>query len=224
MNLLNPKLAPKLTNDAPEAATKKKGVADEELAKKEAERARKRELDDDDVPASRGPGSKRQRSSSVDSVSTISTRSSKSPPPRRARDVSPPSRRHRRSRSIDSVALSETTGLAVATTDRPSGAIVQSLGEDNVRGLSSESVLLLVLDATHPTLMTDDPNNVAGAKNQDRRAVQVPETDVAPLREPTGNTGIEMMAEIRIEHNHQKLARRIDEFLRRNLSHHESAV
>lgn len=76
-------------------------MADEELAKKEAERARKRELDDDEL-GSRAPESKRQRSSSLDSVSSFSTRSSKSPPPRRARDVSPP-RRQRRSRSIDSV-------------------------------------------------------------------------------------------------------------------------
>lgn len=121
-------------------------------------------------------------------------------------------------------ALSETTGLAVATTDRLSGAIAQSLGEDNVRGPSSESVLLLVLDATHPTLMTDDPNSVVGDKIRDRRAVQVLETDVARLREPTGHTGIETMAETRIEHNHKKLARRSNEFLRRNLSHHGSAV
>ncbi|POS76112.1 hypothetical protein DHEL01_v205491 [Diaporthe helianthi] len=108
--LLDPKLVPKLTNDTPDDATRKKGVADEELAKKEAERARKRELDDDDGPSGREPISKRQRSSSVDSVSSISTRSSKSPPPRRraspsprqGQDFSPPSRRTRRSRSIDS--------------------------------------------------------------------------------------------------------------------------
>lgn len=133
--LLNPKLVPKLTNDTPDDATRKyafelpfaplsfpsitdpanscirKGVADEELARKEAERARKRELDDHDEPSGREPGSKRQRSSSVDSVSSISTRSSKSPPPRRraspsprrAQDLSPPARRPRRSRSFDSV-------------------------------------------------------------------------------------------------------------------------
>ncbi|KAK7737956.1 hypothetical protein SLS53_006334 [Cytospora paraplurivora] len=160
--LLNPKLAPKLTNDAPEAATKNTGGAGQSIRL---------------VTAATGVLS----------------------------------------------ALSETTGLAVAITDRLSGAILQSLGEDNVRGLSSESVLP-VLDATRPTLMTDDANNVAGDKIQDRRAAQVPETDVARLREPTGNTGIETMAEIRIEHKHQKLARRVDEFLRRNLSHHGSAV
>lgn len=81
----------------------RKGVADEELAKKEAERARKRELEDGNEPAY-----KRQRSSSVDSVSSISTRSSRSPPPRRQPSPSP--RRARaerrsvpsRSRSFDS--------------------------------------------------------------------------------------------------------------------------
>ena len=68
----------------------RKGVADEELAKKEAERARKRELEkDDDEPASKEPLTKRQRSASVDSVSTFSTRSSGSPPPRRRASPSP---------------------------------------------------------------------------------------------------------------------------------------
>ncbi|KAK5987147.1 hypothetical protein PT974_11265 [Cladobotryum mycophilum] len=48
--LRNPKLVPKLTNDALKPL-EKKGVADEELAKIEAERARKRELEerDDDL-------------------------------------------------------------------------------------------------------------------------------------------------------------------------------
>ncbi|KAH8785731.1 zinc knuckle-domain-containing protein [Diaporthe sp. PMI_573] len=109
--LLNPKLVPKLTNDTPDDATRKKGVADEELARKEVERARKRELDDGHEPSGREPGSKRQRSSSVDSVSSISTGSSKSPPPprraspspRRDQDFSPPSRRPGRSRSFGSV-------------------------------------------------------------------------------------------------------------------------
>ncbi|KAK6451681.1 hypothetical protein FP744_10007932 [Trichoderma asperellum] len=63
----------------------RKGVADEELAKLEAERERKRELEDREdelLDAS----SRRQRSVSSHSVSTISTdasRDSRSPPPRR---------------------------------------------------------------------------------------------------------------------------------------------
>ncbi|KAI1762207.1 zinc knuckle-domain-containing protein [Hypoxylon sp. FL1150] len=76
--LLNPKLVPKLASDVSDALQKKKGVADEELAKIEAERAKKRELEQDD---SDGAPPKRARSSSYDSVSSISTRRSLSPPP-----------------------------------------------------------------------------------------------------------------------------------------------
>ncbi|KAK3373357.1 hypothetical protein B0T24DRAFT_622893 [Lasiosphaeria ovina] len=70
----------------------RKGVADEELAKKEAERARKRALEEEDeedtAPDDSPP--KRRRSHSYDSVSTISTRSpSPAPPPRRV-SRSPP--------------------------------------------------------------------------------------------------------------------------------------
>ncbi|KAI1416325.1 hypothetical protein F5Y13DRAFT_155113 [Hypoxylon sp. FL1857] len=77
--LFNPKLVPKLTSDVPDTLQKKKGVADEELAKREAERAKKRELEEDDSGAE---SPKRRRSASYDSVSSISTRRSVSPPPR----------------------------------------------------------------------------------------------------------------------------------------------
>ncbi|KAI0842667.1 hypothetical protein F5Y06DRAFT_258226 [Hypoxylon sp. FL0890] len=77
--LFNPKLVPKLTSDVPDNLQKKKGVADEELAKREAERARKRELEED-VLGDESP--KRRRSASYDSVSSISTRRSVSPAPR----------------------------------------------------------------------------------------------------------------------------------------------
>ncbi|KAK0719687.1 zinc knuckle-domain-containing protein [Lasiosphaeris hirsuta] len=100
--LRNPKLLPKLTNEVPDVLQRKKGVADEELAKKEAERARKRELEKEDSPTPRDSPPKRRRSYSSDSVSTISTRSpspvtrraSRSPlrasrDPRDSRDVSP---------------------------------------------------------------------------------------------------------------------------------------
>ena len=74
--LTNPKLLPKLTGDVPNDLLRKKGVADEELAKKEAERGRKRKLEDDGF--ANGP-SKRSRSvSSYSSVSTISTNKSRS--------------------------------------------------------------------------------------------------------------------------------------------------
>ncbi|KAK0728612.1 zinc knuckle-domain-containing protein [Lasiosphaeria miniovina] len=90
--LFNPKLLPKLSNEVPDALQRKKGVADEELAKKEAERAKKRALEEEDeedtAPNDSPP--KRRRSHSYDSVSTISTRSpSPAPPPRRV-SRSPP--------------------------------------------------------------------------------------------------------------------------------------
>ena len=57
----------------------RKGVADEELAKKEAERGRKRKADDDEIL---GGARKRSRSYSSTSVSTISTSRSRSQSPR----------------------------------------------------------------------------------------------------------------------------------------------
>ncbi|KAK1774161.1 zinc knuckle-domain-containing protein [Copromyces sp. CBS 386.78] len=112
--LFNPKLLPKLTQAAP--PQDKKGVADDILAQREAERAKKKELDRDDESPSRdvSPRRSRSRSASVDSVSTISTRSpsprpsrhSRSPPPRRAhaQDFFEPSPKapSARQRSIDS--------------------------------------------------------------------------------------------------------------------------
>jgi hypothetical protein len=63
--LLNPKLKPKLTTEVPEDLLRKKGVADEILKKKEAERSGRSKRS-------------RSRSSSADSVSTISTNRSPS--------------------------------------------------------------------------------------------------------------------------------------------------
>ncbi|KUI74160.1 hypothetical protein VM1G_09860 [Cytospora mali] len=201
--LLNPKLAPKLTNDAPDLATKKKGVADEELAKKEAERARKRDLEDDDEPGLREPNSTRQRSISVDSVSSISTRSSKSPPPpRRARDLATAVK--------DALpAQSETTDLE--TTDM----------EDL---LITVSVLLLELDGTRPTLVTDGPKNVTSGTIRGRQAVQVSEIDVVRMREPTEITGIDTMARTKTEKCHLGLVRSLAGPLRRNPGRPGSAV
>ncbi|KND89709.1 hypothetical protein TOPH_05729 [Tolypocladium ophioglossoides CBS 100239] len=80
--LRNPKLVPKLTNNVLEPEEKKKGVADEEIAKRETERAKKRELDDRDDELIKS-SSKRRRSASTDSVLTISTDASRdSRPPR----------------------------------------------------------------------------------------------------------------------------------------------
>ncbi|KAF4453511.1 hypothetical protein F53441_3842 [Fusarium austroafricanum] len=84
----NPKLVPKLTNETLNPLEKKKGIADEELAKAEAERAHKRERDerDDELIDS---NAKRHRSVSSHSVSTISTGASRSPSPGRDRSKSP---------------------------------------------------------------------------------------------------------------------------------------
>ncbi|KAG5939781.1 hypothetical protein E4U53_007731 [Claviceps sorghi] len=97
--LRNPKLVPKLASDTPNPLEKKKGVADEILAKKEAERTRLRELEerDDDIVA---PSPKRRRSVSSESVSTISSAaSSRSRSPRPS--PVPKSRLQRRSPSYD---------------------------------------------------------------------------------------------------------------------------
>ncbi|KAL7793541.1 zinc knuckle domain-containing protein [Trichoderma ceciliae] len=93
--LRNPKLVPKLTSDTLNPLEKKKGVADEELAKIEAERGRKRELEEREDELL-DAGSRRRRSVSSRSVSTISTdasRDSHSPPPRRRTRSPIPERR-----------------------------------------------------------------------------------------------------------------------------------
>ncbi|KAF5574162.1 hypothetical protein FPCIR_13710 [Fusarium pseudocircinatum] len=76
----NPKLVPKLTNETLNPLEQKKGVADEELAKLEAERAREREREqrDDELIE---PNVKRRGSVSSHSVSTISTGASRSRSP-----------------------------------------------------------------------------------------------------------------------------------------------
>lgn len=108
--LLNPKLVPKLTSDTADAQKNTKGLADQVLAKREAERAKEQESEqDDDIEHG---VSKRQRSASYDSISTVSTRASGSPARRRA-SVSPqrsgraihspsPARESSRKRSFDS--------------------------------------------------------------------------------------------------------------------------
>lgn len=92
--LFNPKLVPKLTSDVPQDLLRKKGVADEQLAKAELERGRKRERQIEDLEL--GGASKRIRSTSSSSVSTISTSRSRSPP--RVANTGP--NRHSKSRSM----------------------------------------------------------------------------------------------------------------------------
>ncbi|KAL2836171.1 zinc knuckle-domain-containing protein [Aspergillus pseudoustus] len=84
--LQNPKLRPQLTTDVPDDLVRTKGTADALLAQREEERGRKRDLDESDPLDSRGLTSKRTRSiSSISgsSVSTISTNRSRSVSPRR---------------------------------------------------------------------------------------------------------------------------------------------
>ncbi|PBP18632.1 hypothetical protein BUE80_DR010612 [Diplocarpon rosae] len=96
--LLNPKLLPKLASDVSQDLLRKKGIADELLAKADQERGRKRERQNEDLEF-RG-ATKRVRSTSATSasVSSISTGISRSPSPRQARksarrSISPPRRR-----------------------------------------------------------------------------------------------------------------------------------
>lgn len=63
----------------------RKGVADEELAKKEAERSRKRKADETSIPNVSRKRSRSISSSTSTTVSTISTNLSRSPTPRRTR-------------------------------------------------------------------------------------------------------------------------------------------
>ncbi|KAF5703578.1 hypothetical protein FMUND_12941 [Fusarium mundagurra] len=92
----NPKLVPKLMNETLNPLEQKKGVADEELAKLEAERAREREREQRDDGLLE-PNVKRHGSVSSHSVSTISTGASRSPSP--VKDRARPPAQSPRSRS-----------------------------------------------------------------------------------------------------------------------------
>ncbi|KAL4975448.1 zinc knuckle-domain-containing protein [Aspergillus desertorum] len=84
--LLNPKLRPQLTTDVPDDTVRTKGTADTLLAQREAERGRKRDLDEIDSLDNRSQAAKRTRSlssASASSVSTISTNRSRPISPRR---------------------------------------------------------------------------------------------------------------------------------------------
>lgn len=88
-----------------------------------------------------------------------------------------------------------------------------------MRALFRRNALRLELDVTHPSLMADGPKNVTGGRIQHRQVAQLPEIDVARMGEPTGSTGIDMMARNKAEKSH-----RGKEPLRHNLSHHGNAV
>lgn len=86
--LLNPKLAPRLASDATNDLLRKAGIADEQLAKAEAERAKLDSQGTITPEARRSPARKRPRSMSSgsdDSISTISTNRSRSRSGRRGK-------------------------------------------------------------------------------------------------------------------------------------------
>ncbi|KAG6016906.1 hypothetical protein E4U54_000147, partial [Claviceps lovelessii] len=140
--LRNPKLVPKLTSDTPNPLEKKKGVADEILAKQEAERTRLRELEERDEYLA-APSPKRRRSVSSDSVSTISTaasRHSRSPRPSPA----PKSRSRRRSPSYDHVERDVSPRRSISRSPSPAGRRRRSPSRDSLsprRSLPPESVV-----------------------------------------------------------------------------------
>lgn len=105
----------------------REGVADQQLAKLEAERARKRELErgDDDDDLSKG-SARRGRSASYDSVSTVSTsrnlsRSPRPPPVARARDARSPSPVRQRPRRSSSSASGYDSGRSVSPAPQHGG-------------------------------------------------------------------------------------------------------
>ncbi|KAF9887484.1 hypothetical protein FE257_010201 [Aspergillus nanangensis] len=123
--LLNPKLRPQLTTEVPKDVLNPKGVADDILAKREEERGRKRDLDEADPLDSHIQTSKRARSissHSVSSISTISTNRSRSKSPRRQDDYTAKGRAIRR-RNIPllltplakELALDHANGLMIET-------------------------------------------------------------------------------------------------------------
>ncbi|KFY15514.1 hypothetical protein V491_05648 [Pseudogymnoascus sp. VKM F-3775] len=85
--LFNPKLVPKLTNDAPQDLSGSKNKQDEHATKtKQEDRGRKRDRDSHDLNSQSEPKRVRSTSSrSSVSVSTVSTNAERSPPPSKDR-------------------------------------------------------------------------------------------------------------------------------------------
>ncbi|PVI07778.1 hypothetical protein DM02DRAFT_232008 [Periconia macrospinosa] len=133
--LLNPQLKPKLTTEVPTDLLRKKGIADEILAKKEEERGRKH---------GRESSIGRSRSVSSDSVSTISTNRSpsRSPPPKRIENEKTVSRRDgatgkRRRRSISSASDRSPERVERHTRRRMSSFSPERRGRRRTRSRSS---------------------------------------------------------------------------------------
>lgn len=129
--LRNPKLVPKLTSDTPNPLEKKKGVADEILAKQEAERTRQRELEERDE-SDLAPSPKRPRSVSSESVSTTTTAASRrSRSARRSPSPQLPMRR-RRSPSYDDVPREASPRRSISRSPSPAGRRRRSPSRDSL--------------------------------------------------------------------------------------------
>jgi len=119
--LANPKLVPQLMSDLPNDLLRTKGVADEQLAKLEEERGRKRVVEGDGFGPAPGDSRKRARSISSyssSSVSTISTNYSRSRTPQQHKDFSPsPSRSPTREREM-SASPSERSYFSASSVER----------------------------------------------------------------------------------------------------------
>lgn len=126
---MNPKLVPKLSSDTPNDLLRKKGIADEVLARNEEERGRKRKADSDEHMNGSRKRSRSTSSYSSNSISTISTNLSRSPSPKLAGlrhtgqsqvfsnlDVD---RKRRRSRSSSSISYTSDLSHGRRRRDRP---------------------------------------------------------------------------------------------------------
>ncbi|KAJ1326750.1 Zinc knuckle [Microdochium nivale] len=174
--LFNPKLVPKLTNEAPPPLEKKEGLADQILAQRENERAKKRRLegdaDVDEVP-------KRQRSASFDSVSTVSTNagpSSRDIRPRASRSASP-AHNHESDRVSRSPSPSRSAARA------RSGSFVSGRSYSRNRSVSPER------RTRDQSLSPQRRNDVADIRGRDQSPEQghFHSRDVSPGREPVHN-------------------------------------
>jgi hypothetical protein len=149
--LLNPSLKPKLTTEVPEDLVRKKGVADEILKKKEEDRKRGRSLS----------------TSSADSVSTISTNRSRSPPRKhdgpkhRGHDDKALRKRSRRSVSMNSRSSQESHGADRNTRRRMSSFSPDERGRKRTRSQSRSKSARM--QASHENARGRAPRSMSGS-------------------------------------------------------------
>ncbi|OAX83865.1 hypothetical protein ACJ72_01767 [Emergomyces africanus] len=143
--LANPKLVPELMSDVPNDLLRTKGVADEQLALKESERARKRADSEDDrgYEGTRGHSRKRVKSVSpaysADSVSTISTKRSWSRSPPRKRNISPSPHRSREHKRKLSRSVSQDSHFSSSSVERKAARSTGNEGNTRRRRRGSHS-------------------------------------------------------------------------------------